>query len=531
MARASRLLAGLTSVLAIYLALLLARYVFGAGIPRFRIETMFMWFLAAGVAAVLLRPGFPARPAGSQERPFGAFQYFALGWFLVLAAFVLYRSALRIGFLSDDYVLADWASRRDWVHAAETGFVRPIVPMFWAFLSFVPLRFEVTLHAANIFLHALNALLIVGLGVRAGLGRVEAAAAGVLFLTFPALTEAIAWASGMQDVLMTTFALAAVAATLGLGGESGSARARTPAWSTTDAKMSVAALAASALALGVKETAVVIPVLAWMVALALPGGVRRGPQLVTLVAMSAAAAAYAIYRAMSGLAAGYGQDLSRYFIKQLIVEPFAALGEPWSAAWMHAHPIAACARVFTIVALLAAAFWSWRRHDPAFHRGLAFAGWAVVGVLPVFSFFHISATLEGSRYLYLPAAGFALLVAGTTGALFARTRTVRAVAIGVLLFVLAPPAVIAVQDELKRWTQAAQLRDAVLSAFVELIPGSQCASIVAEGPVDNVDGAYVLRNGFMQAVSSRARIVVGGSQERYRCTVGWTGHLTVRQDP
>jgi hypothetical protein len=531
MARASRLLGGLAAVLAIYLAVLLVRYFLGAGIPRFRIETMFMWFLAAGVGAVLLRPGPQTRPAGSAEEPFTAFQYFVLGWFLVLVAFVLYRSALRIGFLSDDYVLADWASRREWVHAAETGFVRPIVPMFWAFLSAVPLRFEVTLHAVNILLHALNGLLIVAIGVKAGFPRVEAAAAGLLFLMFPALTEAVAWVSGMQDVLMTTFALAALAATLALGTGPQSARVRTAGSPNTDAMMSVGAVAASAIALGVKETAVVIPALAWIVTWASPGGVKRGAQRVTLVAMSAVAAAYALFRAVSGLAGGYGDGFSRYFVKQLIVEPFASLGQPWSAAWMDAHPVVASVRALTILALLAAAFWSWRRDDAAFHRSLAFGSWTVIGVLPVFSFFHVSATLEGSRYLYLPAAGFVLFVAGMTGQLFARSRRMAAVSLGALLIVVGMPAASALQDELARWTAAAQLRDAVLSSFVELIPASQCESIAVEGLVDNINGAYVFRNGFELAVRPRARIVVGGDQQRYKCSVGWSGHLTVRQDP
>jgi hypothetical protein len=243
------------------------------------------------------------------------------------------------------------------------------------------------------------------------------------------------------------------------------------------------------------------------------------------------AAAYALYRAGSGLAAGYGDGVSRYFVKQLIVEPFATLGQPWSAAWMAVHPIVASTRSLTILALLAAAFWSWRRRDAAFHRSLAFGSWTVIAVLPVFSFFHVSATLEGSRYLYLPAAGFVLLIAGMTGQLFARSRRLAAASLGALLIVVGMPAVSALQDELERWTAAAQLRDAVLSSFVELIPASQCESITAEGPVDNLDGAYVLRNGFMQAVSPRARIVVGGDRQRYKCRVGWSGHLTVRQDP
>ena len=58
------------------------------------------------------------------------------------------------------------------------------------------------------------------------------------------------------------------------------------------------------------------------------------------------------FRVASGLAGGYGDGVNRYFLKQLLVEPFATLGQPWSAAWMDAHPVLSSARALTILALL-----------------------------------------------------------------------------------------------------------------------------------------------------------------------------------
>jgi hypothetical protein len=219
------------------------------------------------------------------------------------------------------------------------------------------------------------------------------------------------------------------------------------------------------------------------------GRIARGLQRHALVAMLAMAVVYGIFRAASGLAAGFGEGVSRYFFKQLIVEPFAALGEPWSAAWMQSHPLAACLRAGIIVALLTAAFWSRRRGDPAFRRASACGAWVVISVLPVFSFFHVSATLEGSRYLYLPAAGFVLLVTGLAADVFERSPTRSAVTVGLMLVILAVPAVAALQNEQQRWTAAAQLRDQVLASFVELIPGSQCVSIAAEGTASHKPSA------------------------------------------
>jgi hypothetical protein len=593
---AARALTWLALAAGAYLAVLLQRYHFTPTSPRFRVETIWMWFLALGVLAVMLRrsserlqtpdqspAGRPTRPeltSSGAPAPRGLdewavierWHYIALGASFAVIGLALYGSAVRVGLLSDDFVLADWSERREWVHAAETGFVRPLVPMFWSLLSLVPLRFEVSLHTANILLHAANAVLVVMVGVRVGLRRGEAIAAGVLFLTASALTEAIVWVSGMQDVLMTTLALASLVALLEIDREAHVWRARQPNrfW------VVVAAVLPSAMALGVKETAVIIPVLGWLLAWASPQGIGRGTRRSTLAAMTAVAAAYVISRVIIGVPAEYGERVSRYFAKQLLVEPFATLGAPWSTAWLRSHPASAFTRSVVIVGLIAAGVSVWGRGDAAFRRALVFAAWVLLAVLPVLSLFYVSPTLEGSRYVYLSSAGFSLLLATLIGTVSRRISVRPATelgpsgvgpgsdrgqtgvgpgsewgrtgvrpgsespkmwqflpgpslfVVGALVGALAVPSVQALGPELRRWTYAADLRDRIVASYIGIMSSVRCRSVVTEGLADNIDGAYVLRNGFAQAVARRALMASG--TEEFQCRISWTDHIIVRQE-
>ena len=99
---------------------------------------------------------------------------------------------------------------------------------------------------------------------------------------------------------------------------------------------------------------------------------------------------------------------------------------------------------------------------------------------------------------------------------------------GVLAF--AVPSLSASRAELVRWTDAARLRDQILTAYVRLMPSTSCGSIVAEGLVDSVDGAYVLRNGFRQALDEMGARV-DAAQVSPACRIDWTDHLIVRQAP
>jgi hypothetical protein len=510
----SRGFAVLSAAVAVYLAFLLTQYFLPPHIPRFRIETFFIWFVAVGLLGVVLRA--PAADSSAADETFLAWQYVALFGVLLLMAGLQYWTGLGVGFLSDDFVIADWASRREWIHAAETGFVRPVVPMAWGLLSFLPFTWSETLHGFNLLLHALNAAMLAAIGLKLGLNRASAVAAGFLFVTMSSLTEAVVWISGMQDVLMTTLALGAVLAVLGLR----ALPQETPLRAGT-------AVVLTAIALGVKETAVAIPVLAWLAAWATPYGIGRGTRRRTLYTMTTVAILYVAIRVAAGIPSEYSQGIGRYFFKQLTVEPFAGLGAPWSSSWSQAHPWAGISRIL-IVALVAAGFLIFRRRDGRLAVAAVSASWVLVAVLPVFSLFHVSATLEGSRYLYLPAAGFALLLAVLLGAAAGRLKpSIAPLIISLGVVVLSIPSLAATRVEIGRWNEAAQLRDQILGSFVKVVPPDFCSTFVAEGSVDNFDGAYVLRNGFAQALKEMgsATVSVTGSP----CRISWTDHLVVRQ--
>lgn len=488
---------------AAYAAVLLARYFYPPYIPRYRIESVLMIFVAAGAAASWART--PVRRV--EEAPIARFTVAHLALIAGLfagATFFMYRSALDVGLLSDDFVLADWARRRQWVHIAETGFVRPMGPLFWAALAYLPADFDRTVHAANLLLHALNAALVVALGGRLRLRREEALAAGVLFLTFPALTEAVVWASGVQDVLMTTLALVAVLAALRAG---------------DSIEWAGAAVGATALALAVKETSVVVPALVGIVSWASVPGRRR--QHGTLAAMAAVVVVYAVYRVSAGIPAAYGQGVSRYFLKQLIVEPFATLGAPWSATWMRAHPLQSVVRALLILAPLAARFTAWRRDAAGLRRAATAAAWVLLAVLPVFSLFHVAPDLQGARYLYLPAVGFSVLLAVLAGEVAATLpHRSAAPAFAAALLALVLPSFAAVRSEAMRWNAAARVRDQIL-ATLDSQSLSRCGSLAAEGLADNVEGAYVFRNGLSEAAAGRVGGAAGPSDSQGRCRVIW----------
>jgi hypothetical protein len=516
MGRAARILSWLVLALAAYLTFLLARYFYAPHLPRFRVETICMWFVALGVLCVVLRePASPSVQQAAAPAPPPRWFWPMLTVGFVAAAFALYRTALEVGFLSDDFVLAEWAARRDWVHR-ETGFVRPVVPMLWALLSLMPLPLEISAHAVNVLLHAVNARFIADLAAGLGASRGEAVGAGVLFLTFPGLTEAIVWASGMQDVLMTSLALAAIVAVVRMDG------AGSLPWFPP--------VAASVVALGVKETAIAVPVLGWLAWSSLSGERRRAR--LALGVMTGAALAYAAYRTLGGMPSGYATAIDQYFIKQLIVEPFATLGEPWSTVWMRAHPTAALARGSLLILLVVAGFWFWNRRDPAFRRATMLSAWVLVAVLPVFSYFHVSATLEGSRYLYLPAAGFSIVLAGLIADAARRLTPQRATGAAALVVALmAIQSVMVVRTETARWTEAARLRDAILESLLNAPAAERCDSMIAEGAVDNVEGAYVLRNGIRQAMAGRRGLELPTAPGVMQCVVNWTDRLEVRELP
>jgi hypothetical protein len=506
--RVSQALGILTAAAAAYLAFLLSSYFFPPHLPRHRLESVFFFLIAFGVLSIVTRPA-AGTARSSRTRPLSPVTALLVFAAVALLAWLTYRPALAIGLLSDDFIVAEFARRHQWIYGSDLAFARPAVPMLWAALEYPPVSFDRAIHATNVALHAANGLLVTMIAARTGMPRLQSIAAGFFFVVSPGLTEAVAWATGIHDVLMTTFVLTAVvSATIADRG----------------LRWSVLAVAASVLAIAAKETGVVAPLLAGVVLWASGSRVVRGRTGWTLGLMLGVNMIYVAWRVARGVPAGYGEDIFRlYFVKQLVVGPFAALGAPWTIGWAADHPVRAFIRCAALVVLVTIALLTWRRRDVSLRHALAFAAWVLIGILPVFSLFYVGPSLEGSRYLYLSAAGFALLIsvlAGTGAARF--PWLLRVPAFIAAMLVIALPIVPAFRHEISRWQEAARARDEILSRAAANQWLGRCESFVTSGAADSVDGAFVFHNGLPQALARQSGVKSEDSRGG-RCRMAWNG--------
>jgi hypothetical protein len=506
--RVPQALGGLTLLAAAYLTVLVALYFFPPHVPRHQLESAFFVLVGLGVATAIARGSSDARVQGRAYIRGAA--AFSLAAAFTGLAFAIYHQALGLGFLSDDFVVADFARRRAWVYGTDAAFARPLVPLLWTALEYVPARFDKVVHATNILLHALNGSLVVLLAARMGLSRLQAIAAGLLFIASPALSEAVVWSTGVHDVLMTTFCLMAVLAAT---------------TETAGARALILAAVATVLALAAKETAVVVPALAALAMWASGLRITDPARVRMLGALAAICAVYAAFRLSVGVPATYGEDIVRlYFVKQLIVGPFAALGAPWTVPWVASHPVAALVRSLAVLALVTGGLLTWRRNSPDFKRAAACAAWVFIAILPVFSLFYIGPSLEGSRYLYLSAAGFAIMVAVLAGNFAAaHPRPPAPVLFVAVLLAATAPTIPALSHEIRRWSEAARVRDAILARAREDRSLASCRSFVTAGQADNVDGAYVFRNGLVQALAAERSPGMRGLEPGRACRLVWNG--------
>lgn len=472
---------------------------FEGGVAKHRVEAAWFIFIAVAVLAGGAR-WFSTAAASADTAP--GVPAGLLVAVLALLAAAAYVPALRIGLLSDDFVLADRALRHDFFSVSSSGFFRPVPLIVWAALLLpgVPVG-AVGIHLLNIGLHVVNARLVQRLARRVGLSTDGALLAAIVFLCFPAGVEAVAWSSGIQDVLLTTATLAFVLAATA---------------ARTAMNVTIAALA-FIVALGTKETAVAAPVLALLIA------IRRRPQwqaALVPIATLVVAAAYATWRVATAPAGAGPIVPSRYAAKQMISVAFSSLAVPITSGEIASHPALGIAAALLIIGLVAGAVLRAAGNRAEFPAALRGAAWALVAILPVNALFFVDHNLQGSRYLYLPACGWAMLVAALATALPIGRRVVAGTA--------AMVAVVGIADihlHLVDWQIAARTRDVVLAAARAALDAQPCRPVAFAEIPDSSGGAYVLRNGFVEAMTLSGvppgSAIVGHAGGA--CTVTWDG--------
>jgi hypothetical protein len=99
--------------------------------------------------------------------------------------------------------------------------------------------------------------------------------------------------------------------------------------------------------------------------------------------------------------------------------------------------------------------------------------------------------------------------------------------VGVLFVVFAAPSVKALGAEIGRWNDAARLRDAILGQVAGNAGLSRCRSFSTVALADNVEGAYVFRNGLDLALAARRGGAPTVGTPTDRCQISWMAERVV----
>jgi hypothetical protein len=482
----------------------------------------------------------------------------------------VYAAALNVDFVGDDVLiltrLREAGGLRDAAAYFQQGFFEYYRPI--AFLSHAvdwhlwgenPAGF----HATSLLLHALNTLLVFGLGRRLG-GPLAGGAAAVLFALQPSNSEAVVWISARFDLMATFWLLLALHALIRPG----------PGWYA-------AGVAAFGLALLSKESALALPLIVAGHDVLLR---RLGPMRVVarLAPLLAVLGAYAVLRSAAGdlpLAGGTGRlpKIAMIATGLLLLIHVSREGWPrWSARLLPVRRTAAPLAALLLAGLAAGAwtgpaasflrekfsflgfagfhlaspivspapppyfldpetsvYWLAGLAVAAGAASLALAWWKPIVSHPptVFLIVFIAAALipvssmtEGKRYLYLASAGVALLV-GVTAARF--TGRGRRAALALLLIagtVSAWQASLKVAD----WRWAGDMtREAIALVDATLAPRCGGEVVLLTAPVGIRDVySHLYRESFALprgCPPDRVRTVIRVVRLDSRIDVAWDG--------
>jgi hypothetical protein len=426
-------------------------------------------------------------------------------------AVVAYAPVLTLWFALDDFILLDYNKFLRWPSAfvqfgPSSLFYRPIsISLIWNAGEALFGANALPYHLMSLGLHALAAWLL-GRAVAeiAGEARVGWLAGG-LFAVYPLNTEAVGWLAAQWDLWAAVGGLAALW---------GFARA----WRQPDRRAYALGLGAMALAVGMKESILLLPVLLPFVALVTT---RSGPAadrpraLLGWIALARRAVAWSLPYAVPTLAfvalrvsargslGGYpGQrtDYAAFFWDNLVAAG-QELVMPLNRS-VFAAPLVQVGGFLVAAGLLGGlALWA-RRRGPL----LLLAGaWILVFLAPVLNLIPPTNPEHlGNRIFYIASMGYCLVLAGLAAGALDRLwaeRMGRAVALGTLLL-----AVPLTWIQLGPWVQSARQARTLLAEIDQImVPNAQKVQVNVAGLPDWYQGAYLFGGGLNPALDRFTR--------------------------
>ncbi len=342
---------------------------------------------------------------------------------LALLAFVVRAPGLFAGFVFDDAFGMQQRTGADWSQIPAyftsdqsaffgSNFYRPVLSVFCELVYTIGGSHPAAWHAASILLHVACALLVFRLALRVIEDTFAAWLAAALFAVHPAHVEAVSWASANAEPLWTFLLLVAVLAFLRWAEQP-----RAFWWAG-------ASVISGAAAIFTKETAVVLPVVLLVTALAL---CPRSMSRITVLAATLP------FFATSAIFLGIRQSVLHSFSHPLTVTGTAQMAFTWPAAllfylrhmfwpgavvpfyplqivksWNSAEFFLPLVELFVICAVLG--FLLWRAAGP--RRAVVCAAWTFVPLAPPLYLKALAPfELVHDRFLYAPLVGFCMAAA------------------------------------------------------------------------------------------------------------------------
>ena len=436
------------------------------------------WFVLAGILIAFVRA--TRAPGSSKAWNVNRLDALALT-VLALITVSLFGWMARSYFLADDFILLVQAhAPLSWGSIFATrggdGSFRPL-----GYLSYVASAKwagtdPAAWHWLGFGLHIANTILLYAAAALLGYSRFLAWLAAALFAMHGTHPEAVVWMAGRFDLLSTSFFLAALVCFL----ESLKADSGRKTW------LVVAVIAMTAGLLS-KESAYSFALVAALLVMC-SGAARRREAWVAVLIFVAVTAALFIYRwNLLGGIGGYPQMNLLLSLKGLLFRMWAILFFPvnwtlpagrWVELLLAAYSIALVRLFFARAQLLRIAF---------------AAGFVILTAAPAVSQLLIGTDLEKARVLYLPSAGFCLLLA----ALGAGLRLPSRAAVAAILLVFHGAML---EHNLQGWQRASEVVESACSQAAKCGLASGARPLVTGLP-RTLRGVYTFANGFPECVA------------------------------
>lgn len=393
-------------------------------------------------------------------------------------AFLIYSRSLFCGFEGDDFPqivnnpqVQSWAylpkllGSNLWSQLSDRPgqFYRPIFSVWMLLLHTCGGLAPWFWHLSSILLHVAATWLVFRICQRLTGNDAAAAAAAAIFAVHPIHVDAVSWVSASCELLFAISALAAMLTLLdpplletdkdkknGRAEEGHNSLPYSPVW------LSAVWFGAGLLA---KETGIamlaILPVIAWMQLKGRVAGSQRLWRAVfpyAVVATGYLAVRWAVMRHVRSATAEHSWATVVFSAPSILLFYLKKLFFPWNLAGTYVNPLTASPttlfwlQLFAVVVGAAVVAWLAIRYRSLF--GLA-AALIVIPVLPALAVIRIyqQGSMTNDRYLYLPSAGAALLVALIIQKVWSLARPARAMAIVVVSLVFVTFSVITISQQ------------------------------------------------------------------------------------